>query len=77
MDDTPREFRQFVHDELMRRSPAERIAMASRMHESARAMVLASLPSGLSDSERRRQLFRRFYSRDYPNDAARRAAEAL
>ena len=38
-----------------------RFMMGAQMSESAREMVKASLPSGLSEAEQRRQLFGRFY----------------
>jgi len=38
-----------------------RFMMGAQMSESAREMVKASLPSGLSEAEQRRQLFERFY----------------
>jgi len=77
MDDTSEEFKQRVHDELMSRSPAQRLAMASRMHESARSMVLASLPSSLTAAERRQQLFLRFYSHDFPAETVQSIAAKL
>jgi len=57
---------------LMDRSPEERLRIGSEMHESARAVVLASLPAGLSEAERRYRLFLRFYGRDF-GDAAKLA----
>ena len=38
-----------------------RFMMGAQMSESAREMVKASLPPGLSEAEQRRQLFERFY----------------
>ena len=46
---------------LLARTGAERVLMGARMFDAARAMVLASLPAGLSESETRRQLFARLY----------------
>jgi hypothetical protein len=42
-------------------SGAERFVMGAQMFESAREMVKASLPPGLSGVEQRRQLFKRLY----------------
>jgi hypothetical protein len=53
---------------LMARTPEERITMAARMFDTARAMVLASLSPDLSSEERRRQLFERLYGDDIPPD---------
>jgi hypothetical protein len=42
-------------------SGEERFIMGAKMFDSARAMMKASLPAGLSEAERRRELFRRTY----------------
>ena len=42
-------------------TPAQRIVIAAQMFETARAMVLASLPAGLSPEETRRRLCERLY----------------
>jgi hypothetical protein len=64
MTDTPPEIERMVRDKLMARSGEERLAMGAQMFESARAMVNASLPPGLSETERRRELFRRIYGKE-------------
>jgi hypothetical protein len=46
---------------LLARTPAERLAMGSQMFEAARAIMLASLPPGLSATEIRRRLCERLY----------------
>ena len=57
---------------LMARTPSERARMASDMHAAARRIVLDSLPGDLSEGERMRVLFMRFYGRDFdPATAAR------
>ena len=48
----------------MERSGEERVAMGARMFESVRALVLASLPDGLSRAERLYNIFLRFYGRE-------------
>ena len=45
----------------MARSGEERFVMGAQMFDSAREMVKASLPPGLSEMEQRRQLFKRIY----------------
>lgn len=50
-----------VHTRLMALSGPERFLMAIRMCEAARRMVLASLPAGLLESDRKRLLFERLY----------------
>jgi hypothetical protein len=61
MNDTSPETAELVREMLMARSGADRVLMASRMFESARAMILASFPPGLSDVEIKRRLCERLY----------------
>jgi len=51
---------------LLARSPAERLLMAVGMFDTARALVIASLPHGLPIEEIRRRLAQRFYG-DLPD----------
>jgi hypothetical protein len=64
MTDTPQEIERIVRDKLMARSGEERFVMGAQMSESAREMVKASLPRGLSEAEHRRQLFKRLYEKE-------------
>ena len=53
-------------DEIMRQHYAgltgsQRALMALQMFESAQRIVLSSLPAGLDEHQRRRELCRRFY----------------
>jgi hypothetical protein len=50
MNDTPPEIGELVRQKLMARSGSERFVMGTRMFDAARAMVMASLPAGLSPS---------------------------
>jgi hypothetical protein len=59
--DTSPEFAAIVRDRIMKLSGAERFVIGARMFESARAIVLASLPKDISEPERRRLLYERFY----------------
>jgi hypothetical protein len=66
MTDTAKEIKQLVRERIMARSPAERFLMGSQMFDSALVMVKASLPTNLSRSEYRRQLFKRLYGLELP-----------
>jgi hypothetical protein len=66
MTDTPPEIAEIVRARLMARSGAERFRMGVEMFEAARRMVLASLPVGLTESERKRRLFDRLYGMPLP-----------
>jgi hypothetical protein len=64
MTDTAPEIERIVRDKLMALSGEERFVMGAQMFDSAREMVKASLPPGLSEAEQRRQLFKRFYGKE-------------
>jgi hypothetical protein len=53
-----------MFEKMMARSGSERLIMGCDMFDAARAMVVASLPDGLSETQRRRQIFRRIYAED-------------
>ncbi|HEV3147703.1 MAG TPA: hypothetical protein VGZ24_03575 [Chthoniobacterales bacterium] len=61
MTDTLPGIERIMRDKLMARSGEERFVMGAQMFDSAREMVKASLPRGLSKAEQRRQLFKRIY----------------
>lgn len=61
MTDTTPEIAAMVHARLMAKTGEERFLMGIRMHEAARRMVMASFPAGISDEQRKRLLFERFY----------------
>ncbi len=67
MNDTSPEIAELVRQKLMTRSGEERFLMGVRMFDAARAMVLASLPAGLSAEELKRQLFQRLYGQPLPS----------
>jgi hypothetical protein len=64
VSDTPPGIEQMVLEKIMARSGEERLIMGSQMFDSAREMVKASLPRGLSETEQRRLLFKRIYGRE-------------
>jgi hypothetical protein len=64
MNDTSPEIAAMVHARLMAKTGEERFIMGIRMHEAARRMVMASFPPGISDEQRKKLLFERFYGRE-------------
>jgi hypothetical protein len=66
MTDTPPEIGKMVRDKIMARSGEERFVMGAQMFDAARAMIMASLPSRLSKTEQKRQLFKRIYGTTLP-----------
>ena len=66
MNDTSPEIAELVRQKLMARSGSERFVMGVRMFDAARAVVLSSLASDLSGTERKRLLFQRIYGQPAP-----------
>ena len=64
MYDSSSSIEELYREKLMERSPEERFMMGIKMFETARSMVLASLPAELSHSERSFNLFLRFYGHE-------------
>jgi hypothetical protein len=77
MDDTPEAVKELYRDMIMSRTPSERARMASDMHATAKAIVLSSLPKGLSEGERMRRLFMRFYEHDFDPATARKIGDRI
>lgn len=64
MRDTPEHIERMVQERMMALSVEERFLMACSMCDSARQIVLASFPPGLSELERRIRLAERYYGDD-------------
>ncbi len=61
MSDTSLEFSRLIAARYAGMRPEERVRIAAEMFDTARELVLASFPPGLSATEVRRRLCRRFY----------------
>jgi hypothetical protein len=61
MHDTTPAVTEWLRGRYLDRSGSERLVMGAQMFESARTLVLASLPADLSPAQVRRQLCLRFY----------------
>ena len=72
MDDTPKEFQEKYRQMIMRKSGEERLMMGDSMFVTARTLVLASLDPSLTEDEKRRALFLRFYGNDFSPDCKER-----
>ena len=62
--DTPPEIERMLRSKIMARSGEERFIMGAEMFDSAVEMIKASLPKNLSETERRRLLFKRIYGKE-------------
>lgn len=69
MNDTSPEIEAMVDERYRRMTPDERVRIAASMYDTARAIVLSSLPQGLSRRERRLAFARRFYAGELPEAA--------
>jgi hypothetical protein len=65
MTDTPPDVAALHRRLLMERSGEERLKMAVSMNQTARALVWASIPKDLPETERRVQFFLRLYGSDF------------
>ena len=77
MTDTDPQTAAIYRGMLMAREPGERLLMGLRMCEAARAMVLASLPEGLSPADRQVAILRRYYQNDFSEDELTQIERAL
>jgi hypothetical protein len=64
MTDTQAEIERRLRNKIMALSGEERFIMGAQMFDAAREMVKASLPPGLSQTEQRRELFKRLYGKE-------------
>ena len=69
MNDTAPEFEAIVNERYRRMTPDERVKIAASMYDTARAIVLSSLPPGLTRREKRLAFARRFYEGELPEAA--------
>jgi len=65
MNDTSPEIQKKIDEIYKNKSGEERLLIALSMFETARELVIASFPKELSEKERRRELFLRFYGNDF------------
>ncbi|HSR66735.1 MAG TPA: hypothetical protein VLU25_02245 [Acidobacteriota bacterium] len=77
MNDTSPEMRRQFHEVLMTRTPQQRVAMAAEMFDTARRIVLSSLPSEWSEADKKVALVKRFYGRDLDPEFMDQVAEAI
>ncbi len=68
MNDTPAEIRRLQFEMMRKLSSNRRIELACEMFQTAREMIIASLPKNLSEQEFKRQLYFRTYGEHLPED---------
>lgn len=79
MNDTPPAVDAMYRELLMRKSPAERVHMATSMHDAAKAILRAGIPADCHRNEvdLRIEVFRRFYRQDFSTEEMARIVEGL
>jgi len=65
MSDTTFEIENKLNQTYFSKSGEEKLLIALKMFETARDIVLSSLPKNLSDNELRKELFLRFYGNEF------------
>jgi len=65
MSDTSNSVKNKIDEIYLKKTGEEKLLMALRMFETARELVISSLPNNLSDKELRKELFLRFYGNDF------------
>jgi hypothetical protein len=68
MNDTPAEIRRIQFEMMSKLSVNRRIEFACEMFQTAREMIIASLPKNLSEQEFKKQLYFRTYGEHLPED---------
>ncbi len=61
--DTPPELNNHLFRKMMAKSGTERMAIACKMNDTARALVWSGIPQGLPLSDRRQLFLERFYGK--------------
>jgi hypothetical protein len=69
MNDTSDTVARLVRERYAAMTPAERMQIAASMYDTARAIVEASLPPGLTSAQRRYAIAKRIYGDDLPEAA--------
>lgn len=77
MNDTSPQMEALYRGRLAALKGEDRFLRGARMFEVAREMVLASLPSAMSESEVKCALLRRFYGSDLPPEELEAVEQAL
>ena len=68
MKDTSFEIQKKIDEIYKNKSGEEKLLIALSMFETARELVISSLPNNLSDKELRKELFLRFYGNDFSSN---------
>lgn len=65
MNDTSPRIEEMINQIYLKKTGEEKILIALKMFETARDIVISSLPKDLSDKELKKELFLRFYGDEF------------
>ena len=77
MIDTAPEIQDKIDDIYKNKCGEEKLLIALNMFETARELVISSLPNNLSEKELRKALFLRFYGNDFSTNEKERILSNL
>jgi hypothetical protein len=77
MNDTSPEIQKKLNEIYKNKSGEEKLLIALKMFETARSIVLSSLPGNLSEDEIRRELFLRFYGNEFDDLSKEKILESF
>jgi len=63
--DTSKDIQEKYHSMLMNKTGEERLKMSAKMEETARKMVISSLPDDLNEDQKKIKIFMRYYKNDF------------
>lgn len=77
MNDTDPMIQKMLDERYQKMTGEERLKIGFSMYDTARAIVLSSLPQDLSTEDRAVQLFLRFYEHDFSSEEREKIVEAI
>ena len=77
MNDTDPMIQKMLDERYQKMTGDERLKIGFSMYDTARAIVLSSLPQDLSSEDRAVQLFLRFYEHDFSSEEREKIVEAI
>ena len=77
MNDTDQKIQKMLDERYQKMTGEERLKIGFSMYDTARAIVLSSLPQDLTSEERTVQLFLRFYEHDFSSEEKEKIVEAI
>ena len=77
MNDKDPMIQKMLDERYQKMTGEERLKIGFSMYDTARAIVLSSLPQDLSSEDRAVQLFLRFYEHDFSSEEREKIVEAI